>query len=942
MTHPARREKINTDEIRAKYKVSEIVSRYINLTKKGSEFSALCPFHGEKTPSFSVVDAKQFWHCHGCGEHGDVISFVMKFTGGDFKQAVEAITGEFVPEGDHRPVPTSIEPRNDANEFRAVMPVPRDAPDPIKSGKATFYQHKSGKTVTRSIAAAWPYRDQAGGLLGYVIRQEWTDDFGKTVKITPTLTYCDGPDGFRGWVDVSFPQPRPLMNLDQLAAFPKKTVIVCEGEKAAGAAARLFPAMISTTWPNGTHSVDRAEWSVLARRNVVAWPDADTQSYKRGDDIGTEMPWEEQPGFLAMFRVAELLHGVAQLVVLDRPEGRRDGWDAADMEQEGVSPNEALEWLKSAVKQARDRGPIYPVKQDEPDQQDEPTPSPDDYGAHYDDTRDAFEPSNTGPGKPTDDSPFRFLGYDRGVCCYLPASGGQIVELSASAHTKNNLFLLADYPWWQSRYADEKGRIDWDLCANALIQASMKVGVFNGQRKRRGRGAWVDAGRNVFHLGDALWVDNEFIDVQKMPTGFVYEQGESVDLDLSKPLSSRDAVKALDIAKEFNWESPLHAYLLAGHCVIAPVCGVLPWRPHIWLVGPSGSGKTTVMTRFVGPLISPLAFIVEGATTEAGIRQSLEYDARPVLFDEAEGKDDVTRSRIRTIIDLARVSSTDSGGEIVKGGSAHKAKGFRVRSCFIFSSVNPSIEFHADETRITQLALMPHHAEDEEQAEAMSGRWDSLSKLISETLSPEYIAGMIARTVRNLVALQHNCEVFSRAAAAYFGSMRAGQQYGPMLAGAYLLHSTGQIEYAAALKWLQDKRFNEVGPAGNDEGDERQLIARIMQHRERAMIEQGRTEEYTVSELLEMSINGTEGDLYGDRAEKILQRLGLRFADNGLWIANKHTGLTKILSGSPWASGWSRTLSAIPGARKSGKSPISFSRYDKSRAIWIPVSWLRE
>ncbi|MDO8421134.1 MAG: CHC2 zinc finger domain-containing protein [Parvibaculum sp.] len=931
------RTKINTDEIRAKFKVSEIVGRYIDLKKKGSEYSALCPFHGEKTPSFSVVDAKQFWHCHGCGEHGDIIDFVMKITGAEFRPAVEVITGEYVPDPEKRAAPVAADPKSDASEYRAVMPVPKDAPDPIKNGRAKFYQHKSGKYVERQIAAAWPYRDRDGGLLGIVIRQEWTDDAGKRVKIAPTLTYCEGPEGFTGWVDVSFPQPRPLMNLDQLAQRPDKAVILCEGEKAAAAASRLFPDMVAVTWPNGTNSVDRAEWSALAGRNVVAWPDADTQAYKTGDNIGTEMPWAEQGGFLAMRRVAELLHGVAKIVVIDRPDGRRDGWDAADMEAESVTPADAWIWLKTAVAAARARGPVYEPAAAAPN--DEP-PHHDEIPAHDGhDGGDVFEPSD--PGTRADDQPFRLLGYDRGVCSYLPASGGQIIELTAAGHTSNNLFFLAPFQFWQSRYQDEKGRVDWSLAANALIQASMKCGVFNGQRKRRGRGAWIDAGRNVFHMGDALWVDEAFVDVQTMKTGFVYETGESVDLDLSAPLQNRDAIKTLDMAREFSWESPLHAYLLAGACVVAPVCGVLPWRPHIWIVGPSGSGKTSVMTRFVGPLISPLAFIVEGATTEAGIRQSLEYDARPVLFDEAEGKDDATRARIRTIIDLARVSSTDSGGEIVKGGSAHKAKGFRVRSCFIFSSVNPSIEFHADETRITQLALMPIHAADDAAAEAMTAKWETLSRLLSETLSPEYIAGMIARTVRNLVALQHNCEVFTRAAAAYFGSMRAGQQYGPMLAGAYLLHSTGHIEYSAALKWLQDKGFNDVGPVGRDDGDERQLIARIMQHRERATIDQGRAEEFTVSELLEMAVNGAAGDLYGDRAEKVLQRLGLRLADGGLWVANKHSGLSKVLSGSPWASGWSRTLSAIPGAQKSGKSPISFSRFDKSRAVWLPLSWLR-
>ncbi len=82
------------DEIRARLSLSSYIGRRVKLTKKGREYSGLCPFHNEKTPSFTVNDDKAFFHCFGCGEHGDVIGFAMKTEGLSFPEAVEKLAGE--------------------------------------------------------------------------------------------------------------------------------------------------------------------------------------------------------------------------------------------------------------------------------------------------------------------------------------------------------------------------------------------------------------------------------------------------------------------------------------------------------------------------------------------------------------------------------------------------------------------------------------------------------------------------------------------------------------------------------------------------------------------------------------------------------------------------------------------------------------------------------
>jgi hypothetical protein len=80
--------------VRERLAVSMVVGRVVALKKAGAEQVGLCPFHDEKTPSFTVNDRKQFYHCFGCGQHGDAIAFVMARQGLAFPAAVELLEAE--------------------------------------------------------------------------------------------------------------------------------------------------------------------------------------------------------------------------------------------------------------------------------------------------------------------------------------------------------------------------------------------------------------------------------------------------------------------------------------------------------------------------------------------------------------------------------------------------------------------------------------------------------------------------------------------------------------------------------------------------------------------------------------------------------------------------------------------------------------------------------
>src|SRR5690242_1085285 len=79
------------DELRQRVSLAEIVGRRVKLIRRGREFTGLCPFHNEKTPSFSVVEDKGFYHCFGCGAHGDIIGFTMQTENLSFPEAVEQL-----------------------------------------------------------------------------------------------------------------------------------------------------------------------------------------------------------------------------------------------------------------------------------------------------------------------------------------------------------------------------------------------------------------------------------------------------------------------------------------------------------------------------------------------------------------------------------------------------------------------------------------------------------------------------------------------------------------------------------------------------------------------------------------------------------------------------------------------------------------------------------
>jgi putative DNA primase/helicase len=797
----------------------------------------------------------------GDAKGGDLISLYAAINRCDQAEAAREIGRELGIEVE----PPAAPPKRKGQEWVQVMPAPDGVPDaPLRH---FHYGPPEGR---------WCYRDADGRVLGWIARFAKTEG-GK--EVMPCTWARSLQTSEETWKWLSFPKPRPLYGLFELAqGKPEARVVIVEGEKCADALRALGGLVL--TWPGGSKAVKHTDWSPLAGRKVTIWPDADKPGGKAADEI------------------AGILHSQGcEVRLITPPEGKPEGWDCADALAEGWTRDQIAELFKAAA--------VY-----------QPEPEPDEPEQRK--LEDAIAPS---------DWPFDFLGHDQGLFYYLSHGSRQIVSLSARQHAKNDLLQLAPLDWWMQMFPgqEKEGAVSWLFAANALIQRSMERGIFD-PAFIRGRGAWLDNGRVVYHSGDRLHVDGQPIQIEHFQSRHIYQRGRSITLQDTPPANERQARQLITLLEGTNLRHPMDPLLLAGWLVCAPICGALEWRPHIWVSGKAGSGKTWLIEKVIQRLIGDAAIIAQGtSTSEPGIRQTIRSDAFPVVIDEAETENKGDQERIQRILMLARQASRESRARILKGTAGGEAMEFTVRSMFLFASIGVAATQRADLSRITAMELVPgRHAHNPHQ-------WDDLQEFQRQTTGKtEWCAALRARSLMLAPIIAANAHTFATACTRHLGAQRDGDQIGALLAGAWSLTSARLVEPDEAAAWCAKQDWSAFQADATDMDEHRAfsiLMTAIIQHEEG-----GRAHRLSIAELIKQGM--TWGHDQG-AAKATLERHGIAIRRGGfIDISDNHTELKRIFSDTPFAGKWADQLRRLPGADKRGNSHFNGVQ---SRATRLPA-----
>ncbi|WNL63597.1 DNA primase [Aeromonas phage ST4] len=529
---------------------------------------------------------------------------------------------------------------------------------------------------------------------------------------------------------------------------------------------------------------------------------------------------------------------------------------------------------------------------------------------------------------------FTILGYDEDDYFFFHHGKKQILVRTARAFSDTGLIELAPVNWWEESFPAANGGIDKKAACNWLFRTADARGIYDMSRVR-GRGAWLDKGRYIFHHGDRLTVDGVTTGITRIQSSYVYPMAQRMPEPAENMLTAEEGRHLLEVAKMVRWSMPASAAMLAGWTMLAPICGALRWRPHIWITGAAGSGKSTMQRDYVAALIRNISVYAQGESTEAGIRQRLKGDARPVLMDEAESNDEKSKARMEAILATIRQASTESEAETLKGTVSGQSMRFCIRSMFCLASINTNLGNKADVDRLTKLVVRPP-ARDGSSEE----HWKKLSEELYKISTDETFASrLLARALKLLPNILKNVEVFSRVAAKFFGSQRDGDQFGTMLAGAWSLCSDDVATDAQAEKMIGRYEWKEH-IEDHDQDDAERALGHVLD----AKIRVGSVGELSVYELIrECSTPHRLGQLQAKDADAALRRHGIRveIKDNLLIFGTSVKSLKELVAKSSYATDLRGQLLRLDGADRYDNKPLKFNGHN-SKVVTIPLSPILE
>ena len=514
-----------------------------------------------------------------------------------------------------------------------------------------------------------------------------------------------------------------------------------------------------------------------------------------------------------------------------------------------------------------------------------------------------------------DNLPFRVLGYNSGIYYYYSFIENRIISLTPSAHNMLNFFQLANQFQILEPHRDVDGKLLYSekviaqTLASKMMSLAGKRGIFIEEDKVRGIGAWIDEGRVFLHCGTEIYVNGKKTQFDDIQSYFTYIAAAKLVTPSKYALNNAEARKLREICEMVTWEKKLSGTLLSGWLVISPICAALQFRPHIFITGEAESGKSTVLNRIIRPSLGKIALCMDGGTTEPAIRTSMGYDARPLVYDEAEPSQSMAG-----VIELLRKSST---GSVVKKFGQQP---FAARFCACLSGINPPVNKTADESRISFMKIKKNI-----KSTAIQDYADLLDK-IDETITEDFAEKLLARTLQNMNSLLENIKIFQKAFRSLNPqSARASELIGTMLAGVYMLGRTDIISMEDALKFIKAHDWSSHTNIQEDSDP-----IRLLQHIISSLVKTTGGQDISIGELITRVSGGDES------ANKLLRNHGIRVEREYVSIATRSQNLAKLLKDTDWGMRWGSTLADI---KDSTVVNIEyFSPLVKARAVRLPVS----
>lgn len=512
-------------------------------------------------------------------------------------------------------------------------------------------------------------------------------------------------------------------------------------------------------------------------------------------------------------------------------------------------------------------------------------------------------------------------GYAGKKYYFFPRSTGDIEDfIYSELGSDTAYFHLAEEDFWKQFFQEPEKVTGKDIVRQykgQLMQMCKRKGKFDPERVLS-TGVWPDGkGGVVANLGNTLYIPGRgFVDHSDYESDKVYISApKSMDIEVL-PMKNAESVKLRYICEALSWRYKISGSLLAGWIYAAIMSGALRWRPHIFVTGGKGSGKTTVMKYIIKAVLAGWSTNADGGSTGAGFRRKLGNKASPVISDEMETETQKQRATADDVLTLARQSSS--------GAEYSNAYGdITVHSCFCFGGINPNIKHGADKDRITEMELV------KDRSEGFRDRWKEKEREIKNTITRDFGVRLARRAIDNAESFLANVEVFEDALAEMLGDSRSAEQFAPMVAGLYALHSTNRIEADRAKAWVheQDWDFFHQEEEGTD-------AEKMVSHLLTAMAEftvSDRTNKISVSEMIEMV---RDDKLNANAAVASLGRYGLKLDKGWLIVANSKSRIGELMKDTPWSVPKS-TLSRYPGA-----TPVGTTRFASgvvSRGIKVPL-----